>query len=526
MEKRENLVEKIEQRKDLVEKVEEVSGEDLIESLSGVRGIWGEGLTQDVIRRYSLAYQSLLRGHRGSKPKIVIGYDTRPSSKPVSSNLEDYLNCEIIDIGPATTPVIEHAVRCYEANGGVIISGSHNPLQYNGLKFLRQDGGLLDPELMGEIIRKAQESDFSTEVKPYSTKAEMPSWKKKHLDPLEDYIEFVFNLLGEENIKNIKKYYAKENKRKIIVDPNGGSACTILEEILSRLEGVEYKIVNDRIGSFGRENEPKKETLEYLVDELNENDIAFGFDCDADRAEVVINDGSKYSNEFGNVVSGQYLLGLITKFMLEELKEKGEKTEGKEIVVNDATSYLVRDIAKPFGVETVEVGTGEINVVNKMIELNAVLSGEGSSSGFIHPETRCRDGILTMLFTLAAIAEKEKSLGEIIDELPKYYTYRNDELECNPSDIDLLYGKLISEYEGKEYKEKGYTILSRPDEFSGIKAVDKDGRWVWFRSSATTAGQFRIFADSKSEEKADSLLEEGVKNFQEIKSEIEKVRRK
>lgn len=456
----------------------------LAQSLSGVRGVYGIDLTLAIVRRYAIEYESFLREKKGFTPTIVIGYDTRPSSKIIKSTIEDNIGARIIDLGVATTPLIQNTVRLRNADGGIIITASHNPPEYNGFKFLREDGALLNPEDMDKLIRRV-----------------------KDVDPVNEYINFVFGLTGEESLAKIADYYAKGNGRRVIVDPNGGSACVVLEDVLERLD-IEYDIVNGDLGNFGREIEPNKDTLVGLVNRLQkEGDIAFGFDCDADRVEVVISSGSGYVKEFGNVVSGQYLFGVIVEHILNKL---GKNAKGEKIVVNDAASYLIREIAEKYGTEVVEVGTGEVNVVNKMIEVYAIMAGEPSSSGFIHREARCRDGILTMFYILAAVAEREKPLGEIIDkELPKYYTLRDDDQYCDPDSIEQVKAHIID-----HYTKKGYRI-SIPDEFSGIKAIDKQNNWVWFRASATKQGQLRIFADSKNKKKAESLLEEGKKVLQE-----------
>ncbi len=449
----------------------------LSEGLSGVRGIWPEILTHQIVRQYSIAYESFVRDVKGFTPVVVIGYDSRPSSKIIKSIIEDNTGCRIIDIGISTTPTIQNTVRTTKADGGIIISGSHNPLEYNGLKFLRNDGALLDPEDMDKLIKSTN-----------------------GFDPTKEYIDFVLGLVGDKAIEKIRKYFCKGKEKKVLVDPNGGAACNVLEDLLEGLD-VEYELINGLLGTFGREIEPKKDTLAYLVNKLGQSDIAFGFDCDADRAEVVIPSGSRYVEEFGNVVSGQYLLGLITSHMLKNLDGQAKR---RYVVANDATSYLVKAVVESFEAIYEEVGTGEINVVNRMLELDALLAGEGSSSGFIHRETRCRDGVLTMLYIMALSSEQEKPLGTIIDcEIPTYYTLRDDKQHCDPEYVEAVKNRIIERYAGLGYR------ISIPDRFSGVKAIDNDGNWVWFRASATEAGQFRIFADSKSKEIAQSLLDAG-----------------
>lgn len=471
---------------------------NLSASLSGIRGIWGESLTSDIVRKYSFLYRNFITKKTGnSNPLIVIGRDTRPSSQEINNLFKENLKCQIIDLGIATTPIIQYAVRKYNADGGIIITASHNPKEHNGFKLLRKkDGSLLDPKDMNLIIDKSMES-YDASISSGNT--EIIETKG---DIIEDYLSFVFGLIGEDKLKRIKEYY--NHNGKIFLDPNGGASCIVLERLANKL-GIDIEVINKKEGIFMREIEPNKNSLMFLAQKLKTGDIAFGFDCDADRAEIVIDDSSNFIKKYGNIVNGQYILGLIADYFL-----KNKKQQEKFVVVNDATSYLVKEIAERNKAQFVEVGTGEANIVNKMLELKAVLAGEGSSSGFIHSQTRCRDGILTLLYILAMTSEQEKTLGKIIDELGIfYYTRREDNLILNSEKQEK-----ILEYIKRYYNSQGY-FISQPDEFSGLKAIDKNNNWVWFRASATTKGQFRIISDSKDYEKSDSLLKEAILVFKE-----------
>jgi phosphomannomutase len=238
---------------------------------------------------------------------------------------------------------------------------------------------------------------------------------------------------------------------------------------------------------FNRLVEPNIESLKYLKDEIkNKNcDFAIGFDCDADRVEILLSDGT--------LVSGNEILALITEEILIHSK-KSEKT----VVVNDATSYLVKEISDKYKAKYIEVEVGEVNVVDKMIECYADIGGEGSNGGVIIPPSKCRDGILTFLVLLKLIIEKNKSLKEIIDELPKYY-YLKEKIKIK-EDFVLLREKIK-----EHYIKEGFDILETGDSTGGLKAI-KENSWIWFRQSKTEDKVLRIISDSHNKNISEMLL--------------------
>ena len=172
------------------------------------------------------------------------------------------------------------------------------------------------------------------------------------------------------------------------------------------------------------------------------------------------------------------------------------------VVTNDATSGVVKEIVSKHGSELKEVEVGEINVVDEMLKVNSPIGGEGSSSGGIYPPSRCRDGILTLISILKIIQKKDKSLNELIDDLPKYFTLR-EKISIKLEDYDKIRNK-IEEY----YKNKNYKIQKTGDITGGLKAYLDDSSWVWFRVSKTEAGVFRIFSDSNDLDKAKQMIKE------------------
>jgi phosphomannomutase len=468
----------------------------LVESFSGIRGLYKEDLTEGLIRNYAVSFADFIK-KKGNK--IVIGMDTRPSSNRIKelmkkAFLEQGIN--VIDVGYNTTPAVQHGVRHFKAEGGVMITASHNEPEYNGWKFMRNTGSVLKLEEIKEVIENSKN--------PESEEIESGVEENKEKELQESYIDFVLNTIGEDRIKNIKNADLK-----IIVDPNGGTAATIIKQLLEKLN-ISVIEKNMRLGIFNRLIEPTQESLAYLADEVEKlnADLGAGWDCDGDRVELVIPNNSEFTKKQGRMLSGQYILALLVEEVMSEYKGKN-----RVIATNDVTSSLVKEIAEKHNAKIVEVEVGEINVVDKMEELNSPVGGEGSSSGGIFPPSKCRDGVLTLVMILALIAKRKKKISKILEEFPAYYNSKYYP-RCSP-DIATKLRKRLEEY----WKNKAKEIRKTGDETGGLKIILKDG-WIWYRASKTEAGVFRIITDAKSKGKADELLEKGTKAFKECKANL------
>ncbi|MFH0867947.1 MAG: hypothetical protein V1831_01420, partial [Candidatus Woesearchaeota archaeon] len=278
----------------------------------------------------------------------------------------------------------------------------------------------------------------------------------------------------------------KHSKLKVLIDPNGGTgiiAKPVLEKLSVQVHGISMKH-----GIFNRVIEPTEDSLLYLSNEVRDKkyDFAAGFDCDADRVEIMTSKG---------LVSGNHLLALIADEILKNAKNK-------VIVVNDATSLVVRETAKKCNAKYVETQVGEINVVDKMYELKAPVGGEGSSSGIVIPGSRCRDGILTLIYLLKIIANKGKKLEELVKELPEFYNIKK-KVEIKSKEYTKIKKKLMPYYRKKQCQIK--------DAKSGSLKVFLDGNsFVWFRQSKTESDILRIISDAPSKEKAELLIDEAL----------------
>ena len=459
----------------------------LVESISGIRGIYDEDLTEQVAFRYAYSYLSLLK-NKYNKLKIVVGTDTRPSRAILKSAIFEVLDCDIIDIGIASTPMTEFAVRHFKANGGIIITASHNEPYWNGFKFLDDDGAVLRPKDMEQVIalyNKIKNLDNKTFFNKYLYKNKDPEKIKikkifrKYNEINNAYSDYILNFLSTKDKAKIK-----HSKLKIIIDPNGGAgfiAKPILEKLNVKVHGI-----NMEYGFFNRIIEPNEDSLLYLANEVRGKryNFAAGFDCDADRVEIVTSKG---------IISGNQLLALIADNILKSAKNK-------IIVVNDATSSVVEEIAKKHKAKYIETEVGEINVVDKIYKLKALIGGEGSSSGVIIPESRCRDGVLTLVYLLKIIASSKKNLDNLIKALPEYYNIRN-KIKIDAKKYNKIKRKI-----GLYYKKKNYEIKYGE---TSLKAILKNS-FIWFRTSKTEANVLRIIVDAPKKEQAEELMKESL----------------
>jgi phosphomannomutase len=476
----------------------------LVESFSGIRGIYDNGLDEKVAERYAYSYLSLLKNkYRNKSLKIVIGTDTRPSKDILKNAILEILDCDIIDIGIASTPMTEFAVRHFNADGGVIITASHNEPYWNGFKFLDKDGAVLRPKDMEQVIKtynkikKLNDVNFlskhiykNKDSKKVTIKKMLKNQRflapiklviKKYNEINNAYSDYVLNFLSKEDKNKIRN-----SKLRIIIDPNGG-AGTIAKTILEKLN-VKVLGINMEHGIFNRTIEPNEDSLLYLANSVRDKnyDFAAGFDCDADRVEIVTTKG---------IVSGNHLLALIADDILKNAKNK-------IIVVNDATSLIVRETAKKHNTKYIETQVGEINVVDKMYELKAPISGEGSSSGIIIPDSRCRDGTLTLVYLLKIIAEKNKKIEELIKSLPEFYNIKR-KVRIELKKFDKIRKGLVSYYRKKQCSIK--------DAKSGsLKIYLNSNSFIWFRASGTEAGVLRVIADAPDKAQAESIMKEAL----------------
>ncbi len=459
----------------------------LVETLSGIRGIYGASLTKEIAKNYARTYGIfLINKNRGPK-RVVVGGDTRKSTKTLMDIFcKEWLavGLEVIDVGVATTPMIELAVREYRAQGGVIITASHNEPEFNGWKLLQKSGAILGVREIEQIIKGARQP--GAEKKQSVAKGKLINKEK---DLPERYIKFILRIIGSKSVKKIR-----QGKFKILVDANGGTGGIIADKLCKRL-GVKMVGVNMRLGQFKRLVVPNKETLAYLTPTINKEraDFGVGLDCDADRAEMIIGSENQAARERGNMVNGHEALALA----IDALKPKGT------VVINLPTSHLVYQVAKKYGARIKEVDVGETNVVAEMEKQKSLVGGEGSNGGVIVAPGKCRDGLLNAVLILKLMAENKQTLPEIISRYPLFFEERK--IVRAAKDREKFLKNRIGEY----YKKRGRKIRSAPGVDSGIKILFNQNNWLFFRGSKTEPGVFRIIANGDDRRLVNRMILEG-----------------
>lgn len=469
---------------------------DLIESFSGTRGVYGQSITENLAYKYAFCFAKLFYKENDI---LAIAGDSRPSTNSLKqAMLRGFFDAginKVFDLGLVPVQVAEYGIIKLKASGGVYITASHNEPEFNGWKFLKNDGAILYPDGADRLISLVHSPE---EIKAIERQEVVLEIINKHQEAIQNYIDYVLEKIGQESLEKIKQrnFY-------LLVDPNGGSSIEILEILFNKL-GVKAEIINKEPGKFARLIEPKEESLKPLSLELLKNnfDFACGFDCDADRMEIVLQSNSDFAKKMGTPnVSGNYILALACDAILQG-------TSGQVVPTNDVTSYLVRDVIKNHNASIFEVEVGEIKVVEAMEENNSIIGGEGSCAGVIVAPVRCRDGIITVALILKLMAEQQKSLVDILSDYPQYFSDRT-KLACSPEQAMIIREK-IENY----FKEKGWVIKKTGDETGGLKAHLDENSYVWFRQSKTEPGVFRIYSEcDQSKEKAKNLLNEGIKAF-------------
>lgn len=473
-----------------------MSENTIMESFSGVRGVYGEAITHELARKYALCYCQLFSDKLST---LVIGGDSRQSTPALKESMIEAFSSAgittIIDVGTVPIPVAEYAIQKFQAQGGVYITASHNEPEYNGWKFLKEkDGALLYPQQFDRLKEMVHNS------KEGNSKLARPETEivDKHEQSIQQYIEHVLRMVGNGGVEKVR-----ETDLKILADPNGGAGITVLSKLFERL-GVYAKIINTELGNFARTIEPNVESMAPIAKEMESGRFEFGcgFDCDSDRVELLVSPKSEFAREMGSVVSGQYVLALACDIQLDG-------TKNQVVVTNDCTSYLIRDVIKKYQAEVKEVEVGEINVVKEMEKQNSIIGGEGSNGGVVIPPIWCRDGIMLSALILKMIAERRKSLSQILLDYPRYYSARA-KVHCSAEEVPALKHRL-EQY----YGEKGYYIKKTGDITGGLKAlIDKNANsFIWFRQSKSEPGVFRIISDGDDRKKVEDLFQQGVEAF-------------
>jgi len=456
----------------------------LIKSISGIRGtIGGEvgnSLTPLDIVRFTASYATFIRKQENSSNTIVIGRDARISGEMVSNIVSGTLiGCgfDVLDIGLSTTPTVEVAVQLEQSAGGIIITASHNPKEWNALKLLNEEGEFLSEKDGEKILLFAENDDFSfTEVDDLGKYRYDDSFNNKHIDEV-----LRLDLVDINLVKSLGF--------KVVVDAVNSTGGFIIPRLLERM-GVEcIKLFCEPNGDFPHNPEPLPENLTEISKLVVSEQADFGIvvDPDVDRLALICEDGSMFGEEYTLVAVSDYVLS---------------KTPGNT-VSNLSSTRALRDITIKHKGKYEASSVGEVNVVEKMKESNAIIGGEGNG-GVIYPELHYgRDALIGVALFLTQLAERKISVKQLRDSYPNYFISKN-KIQLTPEiDVDAILSVLE-----KKYKNEQITTID------GLK-IDFEEGWVHLRKS-NTEPIIRIYAESEGEAKANAFAEKMINEIKEL----------
>ncbi len=456
----------------------------LIKSISGIRGTIGgrsgEALTPIDVVKYTAAFARMIRTE-GSK-KIVVGRDARPSGKMISDLVCATLNgmgIDVLDLGLSTTPTVEIAVPAEGAAGGIIITASHNPVQWNALKLLNEKGEFISAADGERLLALVDAEDFSfAEVKQLGKYESDDTYIDKHIATI--------LALSSVDVEAIRKA-----EFKVVVDAVNSSGGIAVPKLLKALGVETIKELNcEPTGQFAHNPEPLPENLRGISSEMQKGDYDLGIvvDPDVDRLALICEDGEPFGEEYTLVAVADYLLNL----------HKGQKNT---TVSNLSSTMALKDVTLQSGGEYSAAAVGEVNVVEKMKEVNALIGGEGNG-GIIFPELHYgRDALVGIALFLSHLAKFDKPVGFLRKKYPSYFIAKKKiELEA---DVDLILEKIKGKYAKYEI-----------DVRDGVKILFEK-EWVHLRKS-NTEPIIRIYAESEFETTAGNLADKIIKDIKEV----------
>jgi phosphomannomutase len=460
----------------------------LIKSISGIRGTIGgtpgTSLTPVDIVKFTAAFGSIVQQQhkdRFTSTKIVIGRDGRMSGKMVRDlvcNTLIALGIDVIDLGLSTTPTVEIAVKMEKADGGIILTASHNPKEWNALKLLNHEGEFISAELGAKVLEKAaNESFFFSTVEKTGTITTNDTYLQKHMDAVLNYPMVNAKAIAQRNFK-------------IVVDAINSTGAIFVPVLLEALGVSEAVVLNKEVdGRFAHNPEPLPEHLSSLSNEVIKHDADLGIavDPDVDRLSFVCEDGSMFGEEYTLVAVADYVLA----------KKKGNT------VSNMSSTKALKEVTIKHGGEYFPSAVGEVNVVKKMKEVNAVIGGEGNG-GIIVPDFHYgRDALIGIGLFLSHLAVQNKTIKSLRQSYPDYFISKNKiELE-NGFDVKTIFDKIKKKYKNQPVNTD-----------DGLK-IEFDTDWVHLRTS-NTEPIIRIYAESDYETKANNIASRLMQDIKEL----------
>ncbi len=456
----------------------------LIKSISGIRGTIGgkpgENLTPVDIVKFAAAFGTIIAAEKPAT-RIVIGRDGRISGSMVQElvvNTLTGLGIDVVDLGLSTTPTVEVAVKMEKADGGIILTASHNPKEWNALKLLNEEGEFISAETGAKVLELAAKEDFLfASVDKLGTVTKDDSYLQKHIDAILKYPLV--------NAKAIAKQHFK-----VVVDAINSTGAIYVPALLKALGVNEVIVLNGEVnGKFAHNPEPLPEHLSQLCNEVVQQKAHLGIavDPDVDRLCFVNEDGTLFGEEYTLVAVADYVLS----------KRKGNT------VSNMSSTKALKEITQKHGGDYLPSAVGEVNVVKKMKEVNAVIGGEGNG-GIIVPDFHYgRDALIGIGLFLSHLADQKKGIKSLRSQYPDYFISKN-KIELN-NGIDV---KAIFEKIKKKYKKNP---INTED---GLK-IEFENDWVHLRTS-NTEPIIRIYAESDFETKANNIAMQLMRDIKEF----------
>lgn len=440
----------------------------LIMSISGMRAVVGETLDPALALKMGKAFGTFI-----GKGPVIVGGDTRVSydmvQKAVVSGLVS-VGTDVIDVGRVLTPTVQQMIRMFNAKGGIVVSASHNPIQWNGLKLMNEAGSFLTPEEYAQFEPLLEKESF-----------DLKSWDgigtvTEVNDAVQRHVDIILSKIDTTSIK--------ESNLRVLVDPNNGAGALANPVLLDAL-GVEFDILNpDPNGRFNHDPEPLEDNLGELKQALRDGryDIGFAQDADADRLVIL--------DENGRFIGEDYSLGICVDYILQT-----ESSSSDCVVVNLSTSLVIENIAKKYGLSTHYTKIGETNVTEGIRQHNAIAGGEGNG-GVIYPKVGWgRDSLVGIVLALKHLAETKKKVSEIVSTYPVFVMIKDKYTIATRDDVLPFLEKMKAHYTSQKI-----------DTQDGVK-VYFDNAWIHVRPS-NTEPIVRIFVEAPSKEEARKLIDD------------------
>lgn len=457
----------------------------LIKSISGIRGTIGgkpgENLTPVDVVKFTAAYGTIIAEGKAGNTTVVVGRDGRISGAMIQDlvvNTLTGLGIDVIDLGLSTTPTVEVAVKMEKADGGIILTASHNPKEWNALKLLNQEGEFISAETGARVLELAASENFVfATVDKLGTCTQNNTYLQKHIEAILKYPLVNAKAIAKKNFK-------------VVVDAINSTGAIYVPALLRALGVNDVIILNGEVnGKFAHNPEPLPEHLSELSNEVvrQKADLGIAVDPDVDRLCFVNEDGSLFGEEYTLVAVADYILS----------KKQGNT------VSNMSSTKALKEVTLKHGGEYFPSAVGEVNVVKKMKEVNAVIGGEGNG-GIIVPDFHYgRDALIGIGLFLSHLAEHKKSIRSLRGVYPDYFISKNKiELENN---VDV---KAIFEKIKKKYKKNPVNTED------GLK-IEFDNDWAHLRTS-NTEPIIRIYAESDFETKASNIAMQIIRDIKEF----------